>query len=293
MIHVLYHGNCYDGFGAAYAAWLKLGDLDVSYRSCTYDEGVKPLEEIPDGSEVYVLDFSFERQALIENTARFKKLMVLDHHVTAQKNLEGLENCIFDLKRSGAMLAWNYFHPGKEPPALLSHIQDRDLWKFEILGTQYVHLALLAEPFDFKVWDKLDVPTLIISGRSMAKLQAQQIENICSKAMMLHIGPELIPAANTSVYFSEVPSRLLELYPDAKYSAYFYEYSKGESIVRQWGLRSRPDYDVSVVARMYGGGGHAQAAGFVQEINYKTLDLISGLENFVSKGCYNVFEKTN
>lgn len=32
---VLYHANCADGFGAAFAAWLKLGD-EAEYVACSY-----------------------------------------------------------------------------------------------------------------------------------------------------------------------------------------------------------------------------------------------------------------
>jgi nanoRNase/pAp phosphatase (c-di-AMP/oligoRNAs hydrolase) len=35
--------------------------------------------------------------------------------------------------------------------------------------------------------------------------------------------------------------------------------------LRKWSLRSRPGFDVAAVAKSLGGGGHAQAAGFVEE----------------------------
>jgi hypothetical protein len=253
VIKVLYHGNCYDGFGAAYAAWKAFGD-NAEYIPCAYNEGSLPLDQVPDGSEVYVVDYSFPREDLLRKRPRFKTLVVLDHHATAEENLRGLDFCVFDMNRSGAMIAWDYFHPGNKAPLLIEHIQDRDLWRFKLVGTHYVHLALLAEPFDFQVWDTLDVPSLMTSGQTLAKFQRQQVENICLKAVLMKVGPEIIPVANTSVYFSEVPSRLLELHPTAPYAAYYYDLlnKKTGGWVRQWGLRSRQDYDVSVVARLFG-----------------------------------------
>jgi phosphoesterase RecJ-like protein len=41
---------------------------------------------------------------------------------------------------------------------------------------------------------------------------------------------------------------------------------------RQFGLRSRNGFDVSEVAKKFGGGGHAAAAGFV--INIAKLDIL-------------------
>jgi hypothetical protein len=262
-ITVLFHGNCYDGFGAAYAAWKLYGD-SAEYVPCFFSEGSVSLDAIATGSEVYVVDYSFPREDLLRNVGRFSKLVVLDHHATAEENLRGLDFCVFDMERSGAMIAWNYFHPDQEPPDLIKHIQDRDLWLFKLPFTKFVHLALVAEPFNFQVWDRLDVPTLVVSGQAMLKLQTQQVENICSKAVLMLVGTEVVPVANTSMYFSEVPSRLLELYPEAKFAAYYYDRSSHTGLVRQWGLRSRGDFDVSAVARQYGGGGHRAAAGFVR-----------------------------
>jgi len=38
---------------------------------------------------------------------------------------------------------------------------------------------------------------------------------------------------------------------------------------RQWGLRGRGAGDLSRVAEQYGGGGHANAAGFVTDCTWK------------------------
>lgn len=69
------------------------------------------------------------------------------------------------------------------------------------------------------------------------------------------------PCANATVFFSEVGERLLEMHPQAPFSAYYMDRNDGK---RQWGLRSRPDFDCSVIAKAMGGGGHKCAAGFVE-----------------------------
>jgi hypothetical protein len=75
-IYVLYHANCVDGLGSRLAAWLALKDTAL-YFPVDYH---KPIPAIPDGSEVYILDFSYPREVLEEMNARMSKLLVLDHH---------------------------------------------------------------------------------------------------------------------------------------------------------------------------------------------------------------------
>jgi len=83
------------------------------------------------------------------------------------------------------------------------------------------------------------------------------------RARMLEIGGVKVPVVNATCFFSDVGARLLELYPDAPFSAYYMDRGDG---LRQCGLRSRPGVDVSEIAKNYGGGGHAQAAGFQEPI---------------------------
>lgn len=44
--YVLYHANCPDGFGAAWAAWMALGSADVNYLPCAYGRPL-PASDIP------------------------------------------------------------------------------------------------------------------------------------------------------------------------------------------------------------------------------------------------------
>jgi len=52
---VLYHSPCYDGFGAAYAAWRSLGDT-AEYIPVSHGN---PPPDLPKGSHVYIIDFSY------------------------------------------------------------------------------------------------------------------------------------------------------------------------------------------------------------------------------------------
>lgn len=254
MVYILYHGGCYDGYGSAFSAWKKYGE-NATYIPCYYG---KPLPgDIPDGSEVYMIDFSGPREKMLEWNGKYR-FTVLDHHKTAEENLKGLSFAHFDMNKSGALLAWEYFHPDIPVPLLISHISDRDLWTKAMSGTDEVHAALLSYPMDFNVWDSFNVEDLKREGVALLRMSNQTVENICKNAFYTEFDQYSIIAVNTSSHWSEVGAYLLEKYPKAIFAVSF---TCKEDIIT-YSLRSRENFDVSAIAKIYGGGGHKQAAGF-------------------------------
>lgn len=73
--YVLYHANCFDGSGAAYAAWAALGDKDTSYIPVQYGEAPPEMES---GSNIYIVDFSYPKDVLTGLLDASEKLVVLD-----------------------------------------------------------------------------------------------------------------------------------------------------------------------------------------------------------------------
>ena len=86
---------------------------------------------------VYILDFSYN----LETTTKLwhfhgGRVTLLDHHKSAMEELQGqLPGCYFDMNRSAAAIAWGYFKPLERMPDLLAYVQDRDLWRWELLGS--------------------------------------------------------------------------------------------------------------------------------------------------------------
>lgn len=258
MKYVLYHANCYDGFGAAYAAWKKFGD-EAKYIPVSYGS---PPPSTPGATEIFVVDFSYSREVLL-GLAERAPTYVLDHHKTAEEALRDLAapnlNVIFDMARSGAKITWDFLHaPLTRPPRLIEHISDRDLWKFELPGSAKLHKALVSYPMDFKVWDTLDCDTLIAEGETCERLYTSLVKNICSSAWIGSLDGRPTPMVNTSIAWSEVGHELLEQYPDHPVVASFTVMKN--SIM--WSLRSRAEFDCSEIAKKFGGGGHKNASGF-------------------------------
>ncbi|MDP9439710.1 MAG: DHHA1 domain-containing protein [Actinomycetota bacterium] len=259
--YVLWHGGCPDGFGAAYAAWRRLGS-EAEYVPVRYGEDPPAMES---GSRVYILDFSYPRDVLLELNEKHVWLKVLDHHVTAEEDLEGLPFAEFDMDHSGAVMAWNHFCAGWPVPKLLRYVEDRDLWRWALPHSREINAAIASYPQDFATWDgitRLCVNEVLRSeGRAILRAQKKAVDRICAGATLipLETGDPLGALVNTPAYVSEVGEELLKRHEEAEYAVMYHITSDGGW---SFSLRSRGDFDVSKLARRYGGGGHKAAAGF-------------------------------
>ena len=151
---VIYHGNCADGFSAAWCFWRKYGE------ACDYLAGVYQ-QEPPDvtGRAVYLVDFSYKRSVVLRMLEQASHIVLIDHHKTALEDLAGIESEKFstftDLNRSGATLAWDFLFPGEDRPLLLGHVEDRDLWRFKLAGTREIQAFVFSHEYTFEQWDRL------------------------------------------------------------------------------------------------------------------------------------------
>ncbi len=263
-IRVWYHSNCYDGFGAAWAASRHLSrGPGVAYEKCSY--GFPPPAFDP-GDDIYIVDFSFPRDVLLDIKTKAGKLVVLDHHKTAEEALRGLDFCTFDMERSGAGLTFDYFNGDGHRVPLIDLIEDRDLWRFKIEGTKEFHAYIRSQPFDFAVWDRIHEQLLGDSafaiydtGRAMLVAEDMTTKKICESSWLGNLSGHKTALVNTACHWSEVGHHLLEKWPDAEFAASFTVLPDGKIM---WSLRGRGDFDVSEVAKRFGGGGHKSAAGF-------------------------------
>src|SRR3989442_15683723 len=82
---VLYHADCTEGFGAAWAIWKRY----PSAESIPADHGLPPPVSCA-GRRVVIVDFAYPRPILEEMAEEAMELQVLDHHITAKEALKGL-----------------------------------------------------------------------------------------------------------------------------------------------------------------------------------------------------------
>lgn len=278
---VIYHANCPDGFGSAFAVWHGFGETDeILY--CPAQYGMVP----PDvsGKNVLICDFSYPLDILQQMILTANKLLIIDHHKTSQKDLETLSDKykIFDMNHSGAYLVWKYMFPSIEVPNLILYIEDRDLWRKQLPYTEEFTAGLSNIAKTFENFEKLLKPIefaeLIGMGRTILAYDNKQMDNIIRNGICR---PTLIAGKiynvaylNSVVYRSDLGNRLLSVFPECDFSCI---YVYGDSTCETWiSLRSSDDKtDVSEIAKLYGGGGHRNASGITLKGLVNSTDLFS------------------
>ena len=276
----IYHSNCADGFGAAWA--VRAAIPGIEFFPGVYQNAPPDVT----GRDVLMVDFSYKREVINAMAAKARTVLILDHHKTAADDLTDLPppldggynpdamaqwardcnapgalHALFDMNRSGAGLAWDYFHPGRHRPALINHIEDRDLWRFNLPHTREIQAAVFSYPYDFTVWDDLMVRSLdelSNEGEAIERKHFKDIHELAGVVVRdMKIGGHIVPVANVPYTLtSDMGNLLAKGHP---FAACYWDTPEG----RVFSLRSLPDgADVSEIAKSYGGGGHRNASGF-------------------------------
>lgn len=274
---VLYHGKCADGFGAALSAWMALGD-SAEYRPCVYGE---PTPEVA-GRDVFILDYSFEPDVMRALGTQARSITLLDHHVSAQKRLHCLQlDCehrlYFDLGRSGAVIAWEFFHPGQPVPYLLQAVQARDLWTWDVPDARPFLAALDLLPTEFPAWKAVleqsgqERQRMVERGVAMEAKFDALCATIAEQPAAIRIDGEAGLMVNAPSDFASAVGSLL-----AQRSGTFSLIWRVDQQGRlKCSLRSVKSFDVERLAARFGGGGHAQAAAFILP-GERVMDVVRG-----------------
>ena len=113
-------------------------------------------------------------------------VLVIDHHRTAMIELHDISNTHFDMNHSGARLSWDFFHPGHPPPKLISYIEDRDLWKWELPYSKEFSAAFDMVPFTFEDFEKFEDDSVfddaVKRGSYILAYSKTVVKKICEKA---------------------------------------------------------------------------------------------------------------
>lgn len=280
-IMCIYHGNCADGFGAAWAVRQAIDERRVDFHAGVYQTAPPDVT----GRHVLMVDFSYKRPVLLEMAQKAKSILILDHHKTAAEDLAGFREVadydqwdddtldlvaegdppiavLFDMERSGAGIAWDFFHDASRP-ALIDHIEDRDLWRFKLDGTRQIQAAVFSYPYDFAVWDQLmkaDLAELYRQGEAIERKHFKDIDELLGVVQRrMTIGGVNVPVASLPYTLTSDAGHKMATNDPSKIGVCYWDTERG----RVFSLRSTDDGpDVSEIAKQYGGGGHAHAAGF-------------------------------
>lgn len=280
----VYHGNCADGFTAAWVVMQRYLSKAQADKEMNLPEeevpvfyaGVyqKPVDlEVFKNNHVIIVDFSYSRAKMQEICEVAQSVIWIDHHKSAMLDMEGFKwnnfEAYTDLTRSGAGLAWDYFMgPHDERPALVNIVEDRDLWKFKLPDTRVLQAYIFSFKYSFETWDALcdemensDARALAASaGESIERKHFKDIDEllpICTRH--IRIAGHIVPCANLPYTMVSDAGHILAERNPSLFGVYYYDGMSG----RNFSLRSvEGGMDVSVIAKQFGGGGHERAAGF-------------------------------
>jgi oligoribonuclease NrnB/cAMP/cGMP phosphodiesterase (DHH superfamily) len=298
----IYHRNCADGFAAAWAVREALPDCE--FYGATHGDAPPDVA----GRDVVMVDFSYKRPVLEAMASAANSILILDHHKSAAEDLAELprppENwaeweeqirqsrpvpaadasdlewtryaatvaVLFDMERSGAGLAWDFFHDAPRPP-LIDHVEDRDLWRFALPGTREIQANLFSHPYDFSLWDVLmgnsRIPQWLesfrLGGEAIERKHHKDVAELVDATLRyMVIGGHRVPVANVPYTLTSDAGHLMA--EGNPFAACYWDTPDG----RVFSLRSHRDgADVSAIATQYGGGGHRNAAGFRMPIGWE------------------------
>jgi hypothetical protein len=306
MALVLYHYPCPDGVFAAAAANLHFRQSAREQKTTFMPHRTFAPLTVEDLnlrenriSTVYLLDFAgppgFAQE--LAKAAPSVRCVVIDHHKTAAAELTSDPQALpsnlevtFDMARSGAMLALDYFAPQGLTAAqrrLYEFIQDADLWEWKLEHSKEFHAGLMSFQFEFDVSKNpgifeqlltLDPDDVIAAGRADLRRQQEIVEDALKTAFIVNLGG---PGHNWGQALAvEVPADVASLRSQLGNALAGHASSRG---LRAMGLvayreaEMAPDSedikvslrsvgeteDTTVISSLYGGGGHLNASAFL------------------------------
>ena len=234
---------------------------DISDRLYGYDK-------------LYIVDCALDinlMNTLFENDYK-ENLIWIDHHKT---NIMSVNSSIYGYRLvddgAACLLTWEYFFSKNQIPNVVICVSDRDTWKFkygdETRGyTEWLELQD-NNPSNINLWKKLididdnDNYRYIDEGLIIYNARIKLIKNdIDMLAYESEIdGKKCLKMNYSSIYsVSDAGNIMLDKGYDI---AWIWHEMKDGKIYNS--LRGSGKYDVSDIAKKYGGGGHKKASGFI------------------------------
>lgn len=267
---IFHHG---DADGRAAAAIVLHSDYHDSGSAGLYEvnyNDIIPVEEIVDGEEIYVVDFSFKPEVMQEVLKKTKDVIWIDHHASCKDyypHLNGLRD-FTNKGLCGCELTWKFLNPNKEIPFGIRLIGDYDSWRLADpnVFNFYEGLKLYNTNPRSVIWnqiingDKNFIEKITNEGSACIKYRDSYCRSMCK-----HHGYEAVLdgfndircfAANIYRFGSQGFGDLMKQF-DICIS---YIHDGSEFTVSLYSENDK--INVGEIAKQFGGGGHKGAAGF-------------------------------
>ena len=267
---ICFHHNDPDGHASGAIVRYALGDAVTLIESDYNNTPIIPWGLVEQAEQVIVTDFSFP-VADMRRLAEGRELTWIDHHKSAIAEFAGIADHwpgIRDVSEAACVLTWRYFFPQRPVPKAVILVGDRDTWRWAEKDTGPFNESLHSHDHhanNAAFWKPLleDDPST---------LEKMIEEGVWLREIKLRKVERTMKARSFEVRFEGY--RTLAVNTRGSGDVGDYGRDRGYEIVyayvdemRVGGLTTvvtlySDQVDVSVVAKRYGGGGHAGAAGF-------------------------------
>ena len=303
MIKLFTHTDL-DGIGCAVLAKIAFDtdfDANVDIEYCNYDEINHKVEEyFNNGSkyECHITDISIDEELAYKINDSDKNYVLLDHHATALKlnklswcNVQ-VENKETNIQTSGTEMYYNwlvdngYLHKTDALNRFVELIRNYDTWRWSTLGEEGIICKKVNDLFHIYGRDKFIrwciseihdgvFPRLYASDELVLDIEQNNIDNyIKNKNEQLLIMPLCDMTCGVvfaEKYFSELGNRLCQMHPEIDFVAMIDMRGAVSYRTVKDGIDLGKD-----VAKLFGGGGHAKAAGstFANGVQFDVINSI-------------------
>ena len=300
MIKLFTHTDL-DGIGCAILAKLAFGTEVVDIEYCNYDDIDSKVEEyFNSGSEYecHITDISISNELAYKINNSEKKYQLLDHHPTALRLNEfawcnvQIENEEINIKTSGTEMYYrwlvdnNYLIKSYALDRFVELVRNYDTWRWTTLGDKGVICKQVNDLFylygreKFIDWCITEIyedsfPYLYESDELVLEIEQNNIDNYIKKKneqmLIMPLCGKTCGVVFAEKYFSELGNKLCQMRPEIDFVA----------MIDMSGTVSyrtiKDDIDLGKdVAKLFGGGGHAKAAGsrFVNGVQFDVINSI-------------------
>jgi oligoribonuclease NrnB/cAMP/cGMP phosphodiesterase (DHH superfamily) len=279
---IVYHNPCNDGTTALWCAnYYKNIPEKVPCKA-----GTIPTINVENKNILFV-DICPNFDYLIEISKTAKNVIILDHHKTSMDTYEiNKDKCptnlqiILDMEKSGCQITWDYFFQDIIRPWFVDYVADRDLWKWKLPNSKEINQILydnnMIDPYYLENITNLinysqeQIDEIVKEGSILLKFQKKQLDIAISRSLEANITINEITyniwlGTTTSADRSDLGNLLANkelssgLLPDFS-ATWIYEPKLNEWWISLRGHKSSPD--LSIIARVLGGGGHKAASAF-------------------------------
>ena len=272
--YIVFHKNCPDGVGGLWAA--------DHYKKGAVHSPISPGEDPFLGNiekkSILFVDVCPQPSYVLKNIAKVSKITILDHHKSSKELMEEIAKhefanleIIFDLKLSGAQIAWDYFFPGQKRPFFIDYIGDRDLWNWLLESSEEINFAInrhlsLEEMTAYLEDEDASFKTLLAEGTILKMENDQKVKTIAETARreIFTCGDEsfsvMMVENENRPLTSDIGDYLCENFPEIDFAVITFHGASYVSVSLR-GIKGKCP-DLCAIAKRFGGGGHPSAAGF-------------------------------